>query len=58
MTDREMLIKIASYLITFDSDSLTTAEENTLQLLRDNRIVRKDVITGVWSINPDAAKSA
>jgi hypothetical protein len=55
MTDREMLIKIASYLITFDSDSLTTAEENTLQLLRDNRIVRKDVITGVWSINPDAA---
>ena len=58
MTDREMLIKIASYLITFDSDSLTTAEENTLQLLRDNRIFRKDVITGVWSINPDAAKSA
>ena len=58
MTDREILLKIASYLITFDSDSLTTAEENTLQLLRDNRIVRKDVITGVWSINPDAAKSA
>jgi hypothetical protein len=58
MTDREMLIKIALDLISLDPDGLLTNEKNILRLLRDNRIVRKDIITGVWSINPDAAKSS
>jgi hypothetical protein len=58
MTDREMLIKIALDLISLDPDGLLTNEKNILRLLRDNRIVRKDIITGKWSLNPDAAKSS
>jgi hypothetical protein len=57
MTDREILLNIALDLSGIEPDLLTTAEKNILRLLRDKRIVRKDIVTGVFSINPDANKS-